>query len=107
MNAASALSTFAVVVAVFAAFGLGRFIERRVWNRQRTLMFDLMSDCSERLRTMHSEERQALDVIRAQRSLLEVVATAYETGQWETTHPSGRRINRIAWVATEARKELL
>jgi hypothetical protein len=101
------LVSLAAVSAAFAAYGLGRFIERRVWERQRSEMFALLSEAGAKIDEMRAAEAVGLEVVAAQRSLLEIVAHAYETGEWEGWHPSGYRINRIAWVATQARQELL
>ena len=97
----------AAVSATFASYGLGRYIERRVWESQRRGMYELLARAGDKLEAQRQAEAVLLDVSATQRSLLEVVTTAYETGEWEGWHPSGYRINRIAWVANQARQELL
>lgn len=94
------------LLAPVVAYGLGRVVEHRSWRSQRNVLYEALGETSRQLTEARGAEAQALDIVRAQRQVLETMTTAAEQ-LGDQPGPITEARHRLAWAAAKARQELL
>jgi hypothetical protein len=100
------LLILAALLAPIGAYAIGRVVEHRQWRGQRATLFTTLANTTRKLAEIHIAEAQALDVVRAQRQLLETMSSAAEQ-LGRQPGPISEAQHRLAWAARKARTELL
>lgn len=94
------------LLAPVVCFMAGRLVEHRRWARQRSMVYESLTIATRKLAETHVAEAQALDIVRAQRQVLETMTTAAEQ-LGDQPGPITEARHRLAWAAAKARSELL
>ena len=87
-------------------FAVGRIVEHRSWRNQRNAIYGSLTATTRHLAEISHAEAQALDVVRTQRHLLEILASA-ATEIAAEPGPVTEARHRMAWAADKARQTVL